>query len=180
MCRSSRRSWCCSGSRSPRWPVRPRRSANTSPARCWAVSSRRMKYLLFQNATLRDAAERAYALIWAARLADRADALPDGDGSWRFASGTWRWATAQNTPRQPEEVYRERIRRLRRSLRRQVAFRLPAHFRPTSPREAEPTRPLPAVERMRRLEGSRRSCWRRAKGYAILGSVFKWHTTGCL
>jgi hypothetical protein len=48
----------------------------------------------------------------------------------------------KNTPRQPEEVYRERIRRLRRSLRRQVAFRLPAHSPRDIQREAETTRPL--------------------------------------
>jgi RsiW-degrading membrane proteinase PrsW (M82 family) len=101
------------------------------------------EYLLLQNATLRDAAERAYALEYGPRAWLTARTLyQTATGlafrKWHVAMGD----PPKNTPRQPEEVYRERIRRLRRSLRRQVAFRLPAHFRPTSPREAEPTRPL--------------------------------------
>jgi RsiW-degrading membrane proteinase PrsW (M82 family) len=101
------------------------------------------EYLLLQNATLRDAAERAYALEYGPRAWLTARTLyQTATGlafrKWHVAMGD----PPKNTPRQPEEVYRERIRRLRRSLRRQVAFRLPAHSPRDIQREAETTRPL--------------------------------------
>ncbi len=101
------------------------------------------EYLLLQNATLRDAAERAYALEYGPRAWLTARTLyQTATGlafrKWHVAMGD----PPKNTPRQPEEVYRERIRRLRRSLRRQVAFRLPARTSLDIRREAEPTRPL--------------------------------------
>jgi RsiW-degrading membrane proteinase PrsW (M82 family) len=102
------------------------------------------EYLLLQNATLRDAAERAYALEYGPRAWLTARTLyQTATGlafrKWHVAMGD----PPKNTPRQPEEVYRERIRRLRRSLRRQVAFRLPVRTPLDIWREAEPTRPLP-------------------------------------
>jgi len=101
------------------------------------------EYLLLQNATLRDAAERAYALEYGPRAWLTARTLyQTATGlafrKWHVAMGD----PPKNTPRQPEEVYRERIRRLRRSLRRQVAFRLPAHSPRDIQREADTTRPL--------------------------------------
>lgn len=101
------------------------------------------EYLLVQNATLRDTAERAYALEYGPRAWLTARTLYQtmtglAFRKWHVAMGD----PPKNTSRQPEDVYRARIGRLRRSLRRQVAFRLPARPRPTSPREAEPTRPL--------------------------------------
>lgn len=99
------------------------------------------EYLLLQNATLRDTAERAYALEYGARAWLTARTLYQtmtglAFRKWHVAMGD----PPKNTPRQPEEVYRARIERLRRSLRRQVLFRLPTHA--ANLREAEPTRPL--------------------------------------
>lgn len=101
------------------------------------------EYLLVQNAKLRDTAERAYALEYGPRAWLTARTLYQtmtglAFRKWHVAMGD----PPKNTPRQPEEVYRERIARLRRSLRRQVAFRLPARSIPDLLREAVPTRPL--------------------------------------
>ena len=101
------------------------------------------EYLLLQNATLRDAAERAYALEYGPRAWLTARTLYQtmtglAFRKWHVAMGD----PPKNTPRQPEDVYRERIARLRRSLRRQIAFRMPAPILSRFPREAEPTRPL--------------------------------------
>jgi RsiW-degrading membrane proteinase PrsW (M82 family) len=101
------------------------------------------EYLLLQNATLRDAAERAYALEYGPRAWLTARTLYQtmtglAFRKWHVAMGD----PPKNTPRQPEDVYRERIARLRRSLRRQIAFRMPAPVLSRFPREAEPTRPL--------------------------------------
>jgi RsiW-degrading membrane proteinase PrsW (M82 family) len=101
------------------------------------------EYLLLQNATLRDAAERAYALEYGPRTWLTARTLYQtitglAFRKWHVAMGD----PPKNTPRQPEDVYRARIRRLRRSLQRQVIFRLPAHSPLDVVREGEPTRPL--------------------------------------
>ncbi len=101
------------------------------------------EYLLLQNATLRDAAERAYALEYGPRAWLTARTLYQtmtglAFRKWHVAMGD----PPKNTPRQPEDVYRARIERLRRSLRRQLSFRLPVRRRPDFVREAEPTRPL--------------------------------------
>ena len=101
------------------------------------------EYLLLQNATLRDAAERAYALEYGPRAWLTARTLYQtitglAFRKWHVAMGD----PPKNTPRQPEDVYRARIKRLRRSLRRQIAFRLPAHSPLDLLREGEPTRPL--------------------------------------
>ncbi|HEU5348975.1 MAG TPA: PrsW family glutamic-type intramembrane protease [Ktedonobacterales bacterium] len=101
------------------------------------------EYLLLQNATLRDAAERAYALEYG--LAAWLTARTLYQTMTGLAFRTWHVTMGdppKATPRQPEEVYRARIARLRRSLRRQVSFRLSVHPLPDGPREAEPTRPL--------------------------------------
>lgn len=101
------------------------------------------EYLLVQNATLRDSAERAYALEYGPRAWLTARTLYQtmtglAFRKWHVAMGD----PPKNTPRQPEEVYRARIGRLRRSLRRQIAFRLPLRRPADILREAEPTRPL--------------------------------------
>ena len=101
------------------------------------------EYLLVQNARLRDKAERAYAFAYGPRAWLTARTLYQtitglAFRKWHVAMGD----PPKNTPRQPEEVYRERIARLRRSLRRQIAFRLPAPLPARFLREAEPTRPL--------------------------------------
>jgi RsiW-degrading membrane proteinase PrsW (M82 family) len=101
------------------------------------------EYLLLQNATLRNTAERAYALEYGPRAWLTARTLYQtmtglAFRKWHVAMGD----PPKNTPRQPEEVYRTRIERLRRSLRRQISFRLLAHPQPNAAREAEPTRPL--------------------------------------
>lgn len=101
------------------------------------------EYLLLQNAALRDAAERAYALEYGPRAWLTARTLYEtmtglAFRKWHVAMGD----PPKNTPRQPEDVYRARIGRLRRSLRRQVAFRLTTRPSSDPAREAEPTRPL--------------------------------------
>jgi RsiW-degrading membrane proteinase PrsW (M82 family) len=101
------------------------------------------EYLLLQNATLRDTAERAYALEYGPRAWLTARTLYQtmtglAFRKWHVAMGD----PPKNTPRQPEDVYRARIERLRRSLRRQLSFRMPVRRRPDFVREAEPTRPL--------------------------------------
>ncbi|MGH3524484.1 MAG: PrsW family glutamic-type intramembrane protease, partial [Mycobacterium sp.] len=101
------------------------------------------EYLLLQNATLRNTAERAYALEYGPRAWLTARTLYQtmtglAFRKWHVAMGD----PPKNTPRQPEDVYRTRIERLRRSLRRQISFRLLARPQPNVAREAEPTRPL--------------------------------------
>jgi RsiW-degrading membrane proteinase PrsW (M82 family) len=101
------------------------------------------EYLLLQNATLRDLTERAYALEYGPRAWLTARTLYQtmtglAFRKWHVAMGD----PPKKTPRQPEEAYRARIVRLRRSLRRQVAFRLPMRRPLDLTREAEPTRPL--------------------------------------
>lgn len=101
------------------------------------------EYLLLQNATLRDTAERAYALEYGPRAWLTARTLYQtmtglAFRKWHVAMGD----PPKNTPRQPEEVYRERIGRLRGALRQQVAVRLPARHPLDLLRETAPTRPL--------------------------------------
>ena len=101
------------------------------------------EYLLLQNATLRDTAERAYALENGPRAWLTARTLYQtmtglAFRKWHVAMGD----PPKTTPRQPEDVYRERIARLRRSLRSQIAFQELERIPSEIPREAEPTRPL--------------------------------------
>ncbi|MGE5335530.1 MAG: PrsW family glutamic-type intramembrane protease [Nitrososphaerota archaeon] len=101
------------------------------------------EYLLLQNAILRDTAERAYALEYGPHAWLTARTLYQTMTGLAFR----KWHVAMGdppkvTPRQPEEIYRSRIARLRRSLRRQITFRLSVRPGPNRAREAEPTRPL--------------------------------------
>jgi RsiW-degrading membrane proteinase PrsW (M82 family) len=75
------------------------------------------EYAMLQKATLRARLERHYFLVWGPRAYLTARALHQtaiglAFRKWHVAMGD----RPKSTPRQPEEVYRERIGRLRRSL----------------------------------------------------------------
>ena len=101
------------------------------------------EYVLLQNATLRAAAERQYALRYGLHAWLTARTLYQtvtglAFRKWHVAMGD----PPKTTPRQPEDVYRERIARLRRSLTRQIAIQATAPRPSRFAGEAEPTRPL--------------------------------------
>jgi RsiW-degrading membrane proteinase PrsW (M82 family) len=101
------------------------------------------EYLLLQNATIRAAAERIYALRYGLRAWLTARTLYQtmtglAFRKWHVAMGD----PPKTTPRQPEDVYRERIARLRRSLKRQIAIQATVPRPSRFAGEAEPTRPL--------------------------------------
>jgi len=80
------------------------------------------EYMLAQDAWLRTAAERQYAISYGARPWLTARALYQTEIGLAFR----KWHVAQGDPpkrgpRQPEDAYRARIARLRRSLLRQIA-----------------------------------------------------------
>lgn len=99
------------------------------------------EYVLLQNASLRAAAEHRYALAYGLRAYLTARALyQTATGlafrSWHVAMGD----PPKRTATQPEDAYRARIQRLRRSLLRQIAA---SSAPPGDPgRSAAPTRPL--------------------------------------
>jgi RsiW-degrading membrane proteinase PrsW (M82 family) len=79
------------------------------------------EYILAQDARLRDAAERQYAIAYGARPWLTARTLYQTEIGLAFR----KWHVAQGDPpkrgpRQPEDAYRARIARLRRSLLRQI------------------------------------------------------------
>ncbi len=79
------------------------------------------EYILAQDARLRDAAERQYAIAYGGRPWLTARALYQTEIGLAFR----KWHVAQGAPpkrgtRQPEDAYRARIARLRRSLLRQI------------------------------------------------------------
>jgi len=80
------------------------------------------EYVLAQNARLRDTAERRALVVGGPRLYLTARTLHQTATGLAFR----KWHVAQGDPakasrRQPEDAYRERIARLRRSLQRQIA-----------------------------------------------------------
>jgi hypothetical protein len=85
------------------------------------------EYVLIQNARLRSVAERHALFAGGPRLYLTARALHQTATGLAFR----KWHVAQGDPakpvgRQPEDAYRERIARLRRSLQRQVSQAVPA------------------------------------------------------
>ncbi len=85
------------------------------------------EYVLLQNATLRQLAERRALFDYGLRACLTARALYQTATGLAFR----KWHVAQGdppkaTPRQPEDLYRERIARLKRSLSRQLAAPTPA------------------------------------------------------
>jgi RsiW-degrading membrane proteinase PrsW (M82 family) len=89
------------------------------------------EYILAQDARLRDAAERQYAISYGARPWLTARALYQAEIGLAFR----KWHVAQGDPpkrgpRQPEDAYRARIAQLRRSLLRQITP-LAAGMQPT-------------------------------------------------
>lgn len=96
------------------------------------------EYVLVQDASLRAAAEHAYLLGYGPRVYLTARALYQTATGLAFRK--WHVALGdppKRLPRQPEDAYRARIGRLRRSLQRQIERHLLL-----APRAAEPTRPL--------------------------------------
>ncbi len=105
------------------------------------------EYALLQNASLRAEAEHHYALTYGPRAYLTARALYQTATGLAFR----KWHVAQGdppkpTPRQPEDAYRARIARLRRSLLRQVRLGPRRRAQVSHPlgsgQSAIPTRPL--------------------------------------
>lgn len=101
------------------------------------------EYVLVQDASLRSRAERQYGLIYGLRAYFTARAL------YQVAIGLAfrHWHVAMGDPpkrslRQPEDAYRARLAKLRRSLQRQVRVQVAHGALPLTGRSAEPTRPL--------------------------------------
>jgi len=101
------------------------------------------EYVLVQNAALRTAAERQYGLVYGVRAYFTARALYQvaiglAFRHWHVALGD----PPKRAPRQPEDAYRARIAKLRRSLQRQLRVQVARGVFPLPGRSAEPTRPL--------------------------------------
>ena len=85
------------------------------------------EYTVLQNANLRARVEHHYLLYWGPRACLTARALHQTATGLAFRK--WHVALGDQpkaTPRQPEDVYRERIAKLRRALGRAVQSRTPA------------------------------------------------------
>lgn len=101
------------------------------------------EYVLLQDATLRGNAERRYALTYGPRAYLTARALHQTATGLAFRK--WHVALGdppKPTPRQPEDAYRARVARLRRSLLRQIARGTSDQRMHTHRRSAIPTLPL--------------------------------------
>jgi RsiW-degrading membrane proteinase PrsW (M82 family) len=101
------------------------------------------EYVLVQDASLRIAAERQYGLVYGLRAYFTARALYQvaiglAFRHWHVSMGD----PPKPAPRQPEDAYRARIAKLRRSLQRQLRVQVARGILPVPGRSAEPTRPL--------------------------------------
>ncbi len=101
------------------------------------------EYLLVQDSSLRTAAEHQYGLMYGLRAYFTARALYQvaiglAFRHWHVAMGD----PPKRAPRQPEDAYRARIAKLRRSLQRQLRVQVARGVLPAAGRSAEPTRPL--------------------------------------
>lgn len=101
------------------------------------------EYALVQDASLRIAAEHQYGLVYGLRAYFTARALYQvaiglAFRHWHVAMGD----PPKRAPRQPEDAYRARIAKLRRSLQRQLRVQVARSGFPTPGRSAEPTRPI--------------------------------------
>src|SRR5262249_48873423 len=101
------------------------------------------EYVLVQDASLRTTAEHQYGLVYGLHAYFTARALYQvaiglAFRHWHVAMGD----PPKRAPRQPEDAYRARIVKLRRSLERQVRAQVARGILPGSGRSAEPTRPL--------------------------------------
>jgi RsiW-degrading membrane proteinase PrsW (M82 family) len=114
------------------------------------------EYILLQNASLRATAERQYFFAYGLRAYLTARSLYQSQTGLAFR----KWHVAEGDPpkasaRQPEDAYRERIARLRRSLLRQLR-RHPLVAGPLVPAAAtRPTRALPRSWPPRRGQAGR-------------------------
>ncbi|HEV8190816.1 MAG TPA: PrsW family glutamic-type intramembrane protease [Ktedonobacterales bacterium] len=101
------------------------------------------EYVLVQDASLRAAAEHQYGLVYGLRAYFTARALYQvviglAFRHWHVAMGD----PPKRAPRQPEDAYRARIAKLRRSLQRQLRVQVARGGFQAAGRSAEPTRPL--------------------------------------